>query len=213
MQVYATLPEIYVTKKGLEKNKEIYVLSLASDRHGQSNHRPLAVGATNETLVNVSPRIATAMKFFAIAVSSLFVNIRPDQPPSLSGDGVVLYPPSDPKGMLALHFALVESDAGTRDVGSILEGIFNDKSVKKFLSEISKVTALSGNIPASLLTSLFGTITAVIPPIIKNNKDDILFSHNHSGVEFNGYGGSPNGASFRVGNDRAGATLRIWTRE
>jgi len=213
MRVYATLPEVSVTDKGWEKNKEIYVISLASDLHGESNHRPYVVGAKNETLTQISAGIESAMKFFAVAVSNVFERVRADQPLSLSGDGIVLYPPADPKGMLALHFAIVESDHGTRNAGKIIEGILGDNSVKTLLSEIAKLTAVSGNIPATLLTSLFGAVTKIIPAVVKNNRDDIMFSHNHSGVDFNGYGGSPDGESYTVGNDLAKATLRIWVRE
>ena len=59
MRVYATLPEVTVKKKG-ERKKEIYVVSLASDTHGASNHRPLAVGSDNQTLSAVTPDIAAA---------------------------------------------------------------------------------------------------------------------------------------------------------
>jgi hypothetical protein len=213
MRVYATLPAVSVTKKGVERNKEIYIVSLASDLHGESNHRPLVLGATNETLKDISPTIKTAMKFFAVSVSNVFERIRADQPLSLSGDGIVLYPPADPNGMLALHFAIVESDRGTRRAGKILEGILGDSSVKTLLSEIAKLTAGSGNIPASVLTSLFGAVTEIIPTVVQKNKDDILFSHSHSGVDFNGYGGSQDGTSYIVGNDLANATLKIWARE
>ena len=213
MRVYATLPKVHVTEKGWEKNKEIYIISLASDLHGKSNHRPAIVGASNEMLTNISPGIESAMKFFAVSVSNVFERIRPDQPLSLSGDGIVLYPPADPKGMLSLHFTIVESDQGARNVGKLLEKILGDSSVKTLLSEITKLTAASGNIPVTLLTSLFGAVTTIIPVVLKNNKDDIMFSHSHSGVDFNGYGGSHDGESYPVGNDLSGATLKVWVCE
>lgn len=213
MRVYATLPEVSVTKKGWERNKEVYIISLASDLHGESNHRPLVLGAMNETLKDVSPTVKTAMRFFAVSVSNVFQRIRTDQPLSLSGDGIVLYPPADPEGMLALHFVIVESDRGTRRAGRILEGILGDKTVKTFLSQLTELTLAAGNIPAHVLTSLFGAVTKTLPQVIKKNRDDIMFSHSHSGVDFNGYGGSPDGTSYPVGNDLARATLKIWTRE
>lgn len=213
MLVYASLPKVYVTEKGLEKEKEIYVISLASDLHGESNHRPPVVGASNETLTQVSPGIKAALKFFVMATSNVFERIRADQPLSLSGDGIVLYPPADPKGMLALHFAIVESDRGKRDVGKLFEEIFADTSVKKLLSEIAELTGSMGNIPASLLASLFGAVTIVLPAVLKANKDDLLFSHSHSGVDFNDYAGSFDGETYEVGNDRAGAILKIWARD
>ena len=98
-------------------------------------------------------------------------------------------------------------------MGKLLEGIFADTSVKKLLSEIAELTAAMGNIPAPLLASLFGAVTSVVPAVLKANKDDLLFSHSHSGVDFNGYGGSRDGETYEVGNDRAGATLKIWARE
>jgi len=212
MLVYATLPKVTVTKKGIEKKKEIYVLSLASDTHGESNHRALAVGASNETLKNVSTDIEAAMKFVVMSVSNVFTGITAKQPLSLSGDGIVLYPPNDPKGMLALHFVIVESDHGKRNAGRLLDQVFGDKDVKSLLGEFAKLTAATGNIPVSLLTSLFGAVTSLIPKILAANRDDLLFSHNHSGVEFNSYNASPEGTEFAVGNDKAGAILKLWAR-
>ena len=213
MQVYATLPQVKVTGKGWEKNKEIYIISLASDLHGESNHRPYVLGAKNETLTQLSPDIKAAMKFFAVSVSNVFERVRADQPLSLSGDGIVLYPPADPNGMLALHLAVVESDHGTRQAGKILEGILGDKSVQTVLSEVSKLTAASANIPATLLTELFRAVTTIIPAVVKRNKDDIMFSHSHSGVDFNDYNACPDGKEYTVGNDLVEVTLKIWARQ
>lgn len=213
MLVYATLPKVTVTKKGREKKKEIYVLSLASDSHGESNHRPLAVGASNETLKSVSTDIESAMKFVVMSVSNVFTGIKPNQPLSLSGDGIVLYPPNDPKGMLALHFVIVESDHGKRNAGKLLQQVFANAEVKSLLAEFTKFTAASGAIPASLLTSLFGVVTNLIPKFLAANRDDLLFSHNHSGVDFNNYNASPSGTEFPVANNKAGAILKLWARE
>jgi len=213
MKVYATLPKLHVTSKGTEKSKEIYVISLASDLHGKSNHRPQVVGASNQTLSRLTPGVKSAMEFFAVAVSNVFPRISPKQPLSLTGDGIVLYPPTDPGGMIALHFVIVESDKGKRDVGGFLENLFGDDSVKGLLKEASKATTLAGSIPSNLLSSLFGAATSVVPAVLKANKDDLLFSHSHSGVDFNGYGGSTEGTTYDIGNNRAGCTLAIWSRE
>ena len=214
MRVYVSLPEVHVSSKGTEKKKEIYIVSLGSDLRGESNHRPPVVGASNETLGRMTPSIRAAMKFVVVAVSNVFPRISAKQPLSLTGDGIVLYPPpSDPMGMLAIHFVIVESDKGKRDTGGFLEGIFGDDSVKKLLKDASKATAAAGNIPAGLLSEVFSATTAAIPAILKANKDDLLFAHSHSGVDFNGYQGSVDGTKYEIGNDRAGATLAIWSRE
>jgi hypothetical protein len=213
MKVYATLPEVHVTAKGSEKNKEIYVVSLASDLHGKSNHRPPVVGASNETLSRLVPGLKSAMEFFAVAVSNVFPRISAKQPLSLTGDGIVLYPPTDPGGMIALHFVIVESDKGQRDIGSLLESLFSDDSVKVLLREASRATSSVGCLPPNLLSSLFSAMTSIVPAILKANKDDLLFAHSHSGVDFNGYGGSTEGTTYEIGNNRAGCTLAIWSRE
>lgn len=213
MRVYASLPEVTMKKKGIEQKKEIYVVSLASDLRGESNHRPPAVGANNETLKDISPDIEAAMKFMVVSVSNIFENVTPKQPVSLSGDGIVLYPPADPQGMLALHFAIVESDKKTRNVGKVLGELLGDKSVKSFFQEIAMFTAAKASVPSALLTSLFGVVAATLPKVLQNNRDDLLFSHSHSGVDFTAYGGSPEGKAYAVGNDRAAAKLVVWARE
>lgn len=213
MRVYATLPEMTVMKKGAERRKEIYVVSLASDLRGESNHRPLALGANNETLNAMSPEIEAAMKFVVISVSNIFENITPKHPVSLTGDGIVVYPPADPQGMLALHFAIVESDKKTRNLGKILSELLGDQSVKSLFGEIAKFTAAKTSVPSAVLTSLFGAVATTLPKVLQNNRDDLLFSHSHSGVDFTGYGGSSEGKTYEVGNDRAGAKLSVWVRQ
>ena len=213
MRVFATLPEVTVKRKGAERRKEVYIVSLASDLRGESNHRPLAVGANNETLKAISPEIDAAMRFVVISVSNIFENITPKQPFSLTGDGIIVYPPADPEGMLALHFAIVESDKKTRNVGKVLGELFADQSVKSLFGEIAKFTAAKTNVPSALLTSLFGAVASNLPKVLQNNRDDQLFSHSHSGVDFTGYGGSVDGKTYEVGNDRAGAKLTVSVRD
>src|SRR5262245_42662030 len=119
MLAYACLPRLELKKAKIDR--EVYVISLASDLRGESNHRPPAVGASNQTLDGLSPDVEAAMKFMVVSVSNIFQLIDKDQPVSLSGDGIVLYPPADPQGMLALHFAVVESDQKARNFGAFLK--------------------------------------------------------------------------------------------
>jgi len=214
MQVYASLPKITVLKGGGESRKEIYVMSFAADLNSRVKKRQPAVGAANETIDRLTPE---GSEFFVLSVSNVFEGIKNRVPLSLSGDGVVLYPPRDPKGMLGLYFAVVESDRGTREVGALLGSIFKLPEVKSTLGAVAKYTAamlMSAAVPPAVLTAAFGAVATALPVVLKANKDDVLMCHSHSGVAFNSYGGaSAQGVDFRVGNDRVDAVLRVWAKE
>ena len=204
MEIYATLPELHVTEKGREKKKEIYVISLASDLRGQTADREEPVGAENEPISGMSPDIDASMDYFAVAVSNVFTGIRADQPVSLSGDGIVLYPPADPAGMLSLYFVIAECDQASRDVGGVLDTILSGDEVRDLMRQVSDKTAAEGSIDADLLNSLFSSLASAIPTALSSNGDDMLFAHTHSGVDFTGYGGVAGGASFEVGKRPGG---------
>lgn len=126
MKIAITIPSLGVTEKGWEKNKEIYVLALAADLNPETKSGgDECVGAVNETLAAIVPdrQNLGALKWIVASISNVFHWVRPDQPPSLSGGGIVLYPNLDPKGFLALHLSIVESDAGARRAGKALKGI------------------------------------------------------------------------------------------
>ena len=205
MRVFASIPKLTVTPKG-EKEKEIYVLSIASDLAGVKN-RPPSLGAANETLDRIAPKIPAAMKYFVVSASNLFHGVRENQPLSLSGSGIILYPPIDPKGMLALHVVVVESDGGKRNAARVLAELFSIESIRTALRNFPQRAGVK--IAPGLLTATFGAITAILPEILKRNGDDILFEHGHSGFDFDDYGMAPDGSDYELGNDRAGFHLRI----
>ena len=62
---------------------------------------------------------------------------------------------------------------------------------------------------------LMTAMTGVIPAVLKANDDDALFSHGHSGFDFDDYGVEPGArfSEFDVGNDRAFCTLRVRLNE
>ena len=210
MIAYACLPSLEPRKFKLDR--EIYVISFASDLRGVSNHRPKAVGASNQTLQDLTPDVDAAMKIFVVAVSNIFYHIDKDQPVSLSGDGIVLYPPADPQGMLALHVAIVESDRKARDFGALLKKIFSNDEVKTGMKQIAILVASTGNVPAQLVTGLMGVATTILGEALVNNGDDILFSHNHSGLDISAYGGSKEGKDYTIQNKKVKATLRIYSQ-
>ena len=205
MKIAITMPSLGVTAKGLEKNKEIYVLGLAADLNPEARSGgDECVGALNETLAAIVPNRQGlgVLKWIVASASNVFHWVRPDQPPSLSGSGIVLYPNLAPEGFLALHVSIVESDAGARRAGAALEGILGHDAVKgaaEGMTEAGESVAL-----------LMRAVTGVVPEILKGNKDDVLFSHNHSGFEWDDYGlEGEKSKDFEVGNDRAYCILRV----
>ena len=208
--VVVSIPKLGVHPGGFEKNKEIYVIGLAADQRGKENREQKFIAAQNETLPNVVPELAEldAINWVVVSVSNIFDRIRPDQPASLTGGGIILYPNLDPKGMLALHLVIVESDQGHRNLGKVLGGILDDAAVKGVIESLSAAVA------TPLVGQLMNVMIQKIPGVLKNNKDDALFSHNHSGFDFDDYGLDPSAgvhriSDFEIGNDRAFCTLRV----
>ena len=207
-KVSLSIPKLGVTEKGWEKNKEIYVIGLAADLNQESKSDQDCVGACNETLPHITPAASelAVMKWVVVSVSNVFHWIRHDQPPSLSGSGIILYPNLDPKGLLALHLTIVESDQGKRDFGKVLGEILGHEDTENF------VTQLSGGLSKSpIVGALMSTITSIIPSVLKNNKDDALLNHNHSGFDYDNYGLLPGSTweDIEIKNDRAYGTLRV----
>ena len=206
MKIAITMPSLGVTAKGWEKNKEINVIGLAADLNLEARSGgDECVGALNETLAAILPdrQGLGVLKWILASASNVFHRVRPDQPPSLSGSGIVLYPNLAPEGFLALHVSIVESDAGARRAGETLKGILGDDEVVSLAEEMTKPDKVG-------VASLMRAVTGVLPEILKGNKDDVLFSHNHSGFEWDDYGlEGDKSKDFEVGNDRAYCTLRV----
>ncbi len=214
-RVVLCIPELGVRAGGWERNKEIYVISFATDLGAVGNgpKMPDAIAAYNETLVNATPNVmgADMMRYVVVAVSNVFPRVRADQPVSLSGSGIILYPDLDPNGVLASHFVIVESDEGTRNLGKLLDQVSSDQAVTKAVAAL--IAAASPTQP--LLAALMNALVSQTPKILKKNKDDLLFAHSHSGFVFDNYGCRPgeSASSYQLGNDRAFCTLRVLVRE
>ena len=209
MKVFVCMPELSLKKAKVDR--ELYIVAFASDQRGASNHRPTADGAANATLADLTPEIEAAMKYFVIAASNIFHHVDKDQPPQLGGDGIVLYPPFDPQGMLALHVSVIESDAGARNQGRLLEGLFKDKTVSKELDAIAEVTSAAAAVPTGLVTAAMGAITSALPALLKANKDDVLLDIDFSGRALAKYHGSPDGRRHTFENKKVAASLMVFT--
>ena len=209
MIAYACLPRLTLNR--VRVDREIYVVSIASDLRGRSADRPRAVGAANQTLRGLAAEVESAMEFVVAAVSNVFHHVDRRQPVSLSGDGIVLYPPTDPRGLLALHFAVVESDRQARDAGALLRQMFADRAVRSGLGDIARITAAAGSVPPEAITAVMAAAITALAAALAANRDDILFSHNHSGLEISSYGGSPQGRDYRIGNRAVRTVLRVYS--
>jgi len=208
MKAFVCMPELRLKKANLDR--EIYVVAFASDLRGRSNHRPTADGANNVTLSGFTPEVAAAMQFFVIAASNIFHHIDKDQPVQLGGDGIVLYPPADPRGMLALHVSVVESDAGARNQGKLLERLFKDKEVSKAIGAIADLTGAAAAIPTGVLSAAMGAITTVLPKILKANKDDVLLDFNFSGRDMTRYQGAAEGKRHAFENKQVAGAIQVF---
>ncbi|MBZ0100726.1 MAG: hypothetical protein K8I65_01030 [Thermoanaerobaculia bacterium] len=208
-KVVMSIPKLGVTNRGWEACKEIYVLSFTADLNPPSAPKVQEViAAYNETLPNVAPAAVAhaGMNFLLTTASNVFPNVRADQPLSLSGSGILLYPNLDPNGLIANHFVIVESDEGKRDLGKLLDATLSDSTVSGAISVLQKAASLS----QPLLATLMGAVVSRLPAILKKNKDEILFAHSHSGFDFDDYGANGGQVTeYQLGNDLANCTLRI----
>lgn len=206
-RVVMSLPSLGVTGKGYERNKEIYVVSFATDLNPRTKPAiPDVVAAYNETLPNLVPDLAkqAALQFITVSVSNIFPRIRQDQPVSLSGSGIILYPPKDPQGLLALHLMVIECDESTRNIGEFLAKLLGENSVQ------SVVTSLLSTITQPLLATLMNAIIDQVPKALKKNRDDLYFAHSHAGFDFDNYANEYDKpyTDYLIGNDRVNCVLR-----
>jgi len=208
-KVVLSIPRLGIKRGGFEKKKEIYVMSFTSDLNSSAAARlPDVIAANNETLPNVVPAVQgqALLRFVLMAVSNTFQRIQADQPVSLSGSGILLYPNLDPKGLLANHFVVIEDDEGKRNLGKMLESLFANQEIK------SLVDVLKAGVTQPGVAALMNALVSGLPQMLKKNKDDFLFAHSHSGFDFDDYGiDDPNKktANFELENDRVFCTLRV----
>ena len=216
--VTLSIPKLGVTDKGWERNKEIYVLGFVIDGQETAQRGSERIAAYNETLPQIRKGLAKTNlgRVAFIAASNVFRRIRADQPVSLSGSGIILYPNLDPKGFLAAHFMVVESDHEKRALGKLLGDLVGpDSAIEKAAGEL--LPALGGPHISLPLGGVLRSLVEVVPSVLKENDDNPLFEHDHSGFDFDCYGLSrgPNPdestmvEDFQIGNDRAFATLRV----
>jgi hypothetical protein len=208
-KVYVSIPKLAVKSGG---DQEIYVVALACDQRGEDAGRipNLFINATNETLPNISPDLINTplMKWMCVSVSNIFSPVSPSQPVSLSGRGIVLYPGLDPKGLLALHFVVVECDSDHRDVGRLLANLSGDDAVNNAIGSLTADSVFP-------IAALMNTTIGVVSNLLRGNGDDLYLTHNHSGTDSDWYGHFNDGMyeDYEIENNKVRCTLRIQYEE
>ena len=197
MKVFASMPRLESRKGG---KKELYVISLATDMRGADEVFDRTVSANNQPLDRIVPANAdkSLLKFYTMTISNVYEGIKPGSPVAMIGDGIILYPELDPKGLLGLDIFIVESDAGHRSAGKLIEGILGDQTIKK---GVDSLIAAGANLTAPLVGDVAHSIVKAIPAILKNNKDDLLFSIAYSGRASRKYGLQPGFQLFSRSNE------------
>lgn len=217
-KVVLSIPRLGVTYNGLEKNKELYVLSFAVDGNpvaDQAATMKHLIGANNETLPDLAPALSNlaALRWVLVSASNMFERVSMSQPVSLSGSGILLYPNLDPKGLLACHFVVVESESKTRHLGKVLEEVLGDDSVKAAVDVLANAAAAAaGGVPGAAAAAVMRALVSVLPKVLQKKRDRIWFTHDHSGFDFDAYGlpaGSEGSHDFDLTNDRVELTLRL----
>lgn len=150
---------------------QVYVVSLALDLSGspsningidQSKKSPIGDIITRTTNMN-----------FNISVTPLFNNVLDNEKLPLSGNGIMLYGPKDPIGLLELHVAIVEDDEGFRKLGNILEQEINKSQVIELIKNVTSLGTLA-NPQVIVLRNAFQLLFSSIVLSLQNNQDDII---------------------------------------
>ena len=172
--------------------KEIYVVGVISDGHNwRDSSRSQLQGTLPED--NDGSQVGT---MWAITPPNVFKRIGDKSPNlSLSGDGIVLYPGQDPSGILSIFVSVIEQDQ-------------SPNSVRKAAQSIENLVKQSGDL---FKLKLIDPFAVVIPAIVRYyKKDDVLFTHCHSGNEDNNYGmGGRTTVKYKLCNDKVYATLKL----
>jgi hypothetical protein len=157
----------------LEAVNEVFVVSLAIDLSGSGQH----IEPGGEAGQLLSDGFRAFNKYAVVAVSPLFHKIRRGEKLPLIGDGLLLYGPKDPMGQIAVHTAIMESDADHRNVGKKLEQALKQAKVFEALEAIGDVAAIAapqvGLVAKPVLAALrYGFETFLY--FMKRDGDDVI---------------------------------------
>ncbi|MHC4780672.1 MAG: hypothetical protein ACYTFG_19045 [Planctomycetota bacterium] len=158
---------------------EVYVVGLAMDLTGE--------GATFEQAPEIFHNVSrTASAPLIVSSTPLFNNIYDHDHLPLLGNGIVLYGPRDPKGLLDVHMAVLENDGGYRELGQLIE---------KAARQVDLPAVLDGALSAAslakpeifLLRNTFQLLFHTLITLLKNNHDDVIQDLHFSALKHQRY--------------------------
>ncbi len=194
----------------LEVRNEVYVVSLAMDLSGTGQN----IEPDGETGQLLSDGFRAFNKYAVVSVSPLFHGIRRDEELPLIGDGLLLYGPKDPEGKIALHMAIMESDADHRGIGDKMEKALKRAKVFEALEAIGNVTTIAapqiGVVARPVISALrYGFETFLF--FLKEDGDDVICDIHYSSWNKpnRGYAVSPPGQPFEYKNHYIKAHIEV----
>jgi len=179
-----------------DADAEIYVVSLALDLSGDADvdaakdsggapPEEIDFGPSEEIFDGVT---RTASDKLIVRSTPLFNNIRDNDYLPLLGDGIVLYGPKDPNGLLEIHTVVMEDDKAYRDLGQTIEDVAEEFGINDILDEALSLDVLSLGAPQVFAIKtgfnlLFGGVVAAL----KRNKDDPIQDFHFSALAHQDY--------------------------
>ncbi|MHC4597797.1 MAG: hypothetical protein ACYS47_02215 [Planctomycetota bacterium] len=158
---------------------EVYVVGLAMDLTGK--------GATMEHAPEIFRNVArTASAPLIVSSTPLFNNIYDDDHLPLLGNGVVLYGPRDPGGLLDIHVAVMENDGGYRELGALIEKAAKEVELPSILEGALQAATLAKP-EVFLLKNTFQLLFHTLVTLLKNNHDDVIQDFHFSALKHQRY--------------------------
>lgn len=158
---------------------EVYVVALAFDLTGE--------GAELERAGEVFKKVGkTASRPLIVSSSPVFNGIYDGDNLPLLGDGITLYGPKDPNGLLDIHVAIMEDDGGYRELGGIIEEAAQKLEIAEKVGKLAELASMAAPevFAAKVAVELlFYTVVASL----KYNHDDVIQDFHFSALAHQHY--------------------------
>jgi hypothetical protein len=179
-----------------DKRAKIYVVSLALDLSGEAQQdtardtggappEALVKGTAGEIFEGVS---RTASAKLVVRSTPLFSNILDRDSLPLLGNGICLYTPKDPGGLLELHGVIMEDDKAFRDLGKYIEQAAAQFDMDNLIASLLRVPGLHlGDSRVLKLRGIFSALFSVVVELLTRNRDDVIQDFHFSALAHQSY--------------------------
>ncbi len=158
---------------------EVYVVALGMELSGQGQHLEKAGDLFQGVVQDKS-------KSLIVSISARFDNIWDGNSLGLLGNGLTLYGPQDPKGLLDLHVIIMDDDSGYRKLGQIIEDAAKKIDLPGLVDAAAGIFDLSSPAVIALKKGL-EALVVLVTTALKNNKDDVIQAVHFSALAHQGY--------------------------